>query len=72
MASFRLLARIVELGPREHVVTVSALAEDEDRTEVRMDSEPTAADAIRRKDYLVMSLATELRAQCHEIVGLVE
>ncbi len=72
MATYRLLARIVELSPREHVVTVSALAEDADDTRVRMDSEPTAADAIRRKDYLVMSLATELRAQGHEVVGLVE
>ncbi|MBK8324491.1 MAG: hypothetical protein IPL06_17735 [Betaproteobacteria bacterium] len=72
MATYRILARIVELGPREHLVTVSALAEDKDSTEVRMASLSTAAEARERKDFLVMSLATELRALGHVTVGMVE
>lgn len=72
MATYRILARIVEMGLHEHLVTVSALAEDADDTWVRMDAEPTAAAARERKDYMVMSLATELRARGHELIALIE
>lgn len=50
---------------------VSALADDGNGTEVRMET-VKPADANARKDFLVMSLATELRARGHAVSGVEE
>lgn len=72
MARYRLLTRIVVLGPHEHHVTVSAIPADMRSAEVRTDTVATTAEAERRRDYLAMSLATELRALGHEVTGIEE
>ena len=72
MAVFQILVRIVQVSPGDHVVTVSAVSDDVDETEVRQDMVPTAREARERRDYLIMSLATELRARGHEVSGVVE
>lgn len=72
MATYRLLSRIVALGPREHHVTVSAIPEDMRSAEVRSDTLPTAEEAQARRNFLVMSLATELRARGHQVAALVD
>lgn len=40
--------------------------------EVRSDSLPTAEEAQARRDFLVMSFATELRARGHQVSALVD
>lgn len=72
MARYSLLARIVEIAPREHHITVSAIPTDMRSAEVRTATEKTREEAEARRDYLLMSLATELRARGHEVVGAVE
>lgn len=72
MATYRLLARIVELSPGEHCVTVSAIPTDMRSAEVRQDVCKTRGEAEARRDYLVMSLATEIRAQGGEILGRIK
>lgn len=63
------MARITLTGPREHQVVVSAVPDDLGGAEVRHDAVSTLAEAELRRDYLLMSLATELRAMGHEILG---
>jgi hypothetical protein len=70
MATYRLLARIVQIGPGEHCVTVSAIPTDMRSAEVRSDISKTREDAEARRDYLLMSLATEMRARGHEVTGI--
>lgn len=72
MAAYHLLTRIVEIGASEFVVTVSAVPIGMASAEVRTEVAPTAHEAQARRDYLLMSLATELRARGHKIVGAVE
>jgi hypothetical protein len=69
MATYRLMARISLTGPREHQVVVSAIPDDLGSVEVRRDTVPTLAEAELRRDYLLMSLATELSARGHTIAG---
>ena len=72
MAIYRLMARVVPRGPHEHVVTVSAIPADLGSAEVRQDTLPTVAVAGARRDFLVMSHATEVRARGHQGSQLVE
>ena len=71
MARYRLLARTVTLGDGQAQVTVSAIPEDMRSAEVRSES-VAPAEAEERRDWLVMSLATELRARGHEVDGVEE
>ena len=66
------MARITLTGPREHQVVVSAVPDGPGHAEVLHDTVPTLAEAELRRDYLLMSLATYLRARGHQVVGLVE
>ena len=70
--TYRPLARIPQIGPCEHCVTVSAIRTDIRSAEVRSDICKTRGEAQARRDYLVMSLATEMRAQGHEVLALTE
>lgn len=72
MAVFQILVRVVEIFPGEYHVMVSAVSPDVEEVEVRHDMVPTSAAAIERRDFIVMSLATELRARGHEVAGVVE
>lgn len=72
MATYRLLARIVQIGPGEHCVTVSAIPTDMRSAEVRSDVCDTPEEAEARRDYLLMSLGTELAGRGHSLLGLVE
>lgn len=60
------------LGADEHHVTVSAIPADMKSAEVRTATERTREEAEARRDYLLMSLATELRARGHEVVEAIE
>jgi hypothetical protein len=71
MSTYSIMSRIVQLGSREHVVTVSAIAHDLGGAEVRQDTAPTAWQAQARRGFLEMSLATELRARGHRISGVI-
>jgi hypothetical protein len=64
--------RIVNSAPGEHHVTVSAIPSDMQTAEVRHDFWPTRGEAKPRRDYLAISLATEITARCGEILGFVE
>ena len=68
MATYQLLTRISLIGPREYHVAVSAIPTDMRSAEVRTATVPTAAEAELRRDYLVMSLATELRGRGHDVL----
>jgi hypothetical protein len=72
MATYRLMARITLTGPREHQVVVSAIPDGPGGAEVRHDAVTTLAEAELRRDYLLMSLATDLRARGHQVVELLE
>lgn len=72
MAVYSILSRVVRLGAEAHCVTVSAIPSALDRAEVRTAIVTSAAEAQARRDYLQMSLATELRARGHEVAALVE
>jgi hypothetical protein len=72
MALYRLNSRITPIGPRGHQVTVSATATDEQREEVRMDIVSTIGEAEARRDYLLVSLETSLRARGYEVVDEME
>jgi hypothetical protein len=69
---FHILSRISELAPSQFCVTVSAVSELNGPTHVRTEVVGSCSDADSRCNYMVMSLATELRASGHLIVGLVE
>lgn len=72
MATYRLLARIAQIGPGEHCVTVSAIPTDMRSAEVRQDVCGTREEAETRRDYLLTSLGTEIRARGGDIAGLTE
>ncbi len=72
MATYRLMAAIVELPDGDQHVTVSAIPTDMRSAQVRSDTCPTLVAAEARKNYLSMSLATQLRSEGHEVVELVE
>lgn len=72
MATYELLARIAQIGPDEHCVTVSAIPSDKRSAEVRTAIVPTSEEAEIRRDFLVMSLATEIRSRGGEILGITE
>lgn len=72
MARFSILARIVQVSPGDHVVTVSAVSDEVAETELRQDMVSTPAEARERRDYLIMSLATELRAKGQEAKEVIE
>ena len=72
MAAFRLLARLALVSPCEVGVTVTGVPDGDLEPVVRHDVVNTLAEAEARRDYLVMSLATQLRAEGHELVELVE
>lgn len=72
MARYRILATIVSVGFGELQVTVSAIPEDMRSAETRSATVRSDDEAIERRDFLVMSLATELRARGHEITGTEE
>jgi hypothetical protein len=69
---YHVLSRVVQISPDAHCVTVSAIPSALDRAEVRAAVVTSAAEAQARRDYLQMSLATELRARGHELNGIVE
>jgi len=72
LALYHLLARIVEVAPDEHHVTVSPIPTDMRSAEMRSAIEKTREEAEARRDYLVMSLAIEIRARGHEVAGIDE
>lgn len=72
MAGYRILATIVPVGFGEIQVTVSAFPEDMRLAETRSDTVMSQDEAVERRDYLVMSLVTELRARGHEVTGIEE
>jgi hypothetical protein len=72
MAAYSILSRVVQLGAGAHCVTVSAIPAAMDGAEVRTAVLPSVAEAEARRDFLTMSLATELRARGHEVAALVE
>ena len=72
MATYRLLARIAEIEPGEHCVTVSAVPTDMRSAEVRSDNCKSLDEAEARRDFLIISLATEIRARGGEILGVTE
>lgn len=67
-----MLARIVDLGHGDLQVTVSAVPTDMSSAETRTETVGSVAEAVERRNYLVMSLATGLRARGHEVEGLTE
>lgn len=71
MAAFGLMACVVGLGPSEYVAAVDAAQADLCSTEVRQDVAPTAAEAQDRRDYLLLSLATELLPRGHQVIELI-
>ncbi|MGE0357781.1 MAG: hypothetical protein AB7P08_12835 [Burkholderiales bacterium] len=72
MATYRIMANIVETAPGEHQVTVSAIPSDMSSAEVRSDTLLSISEAEAQREYLVMSIATELRARGDEIAALEE
>lgn len=70
--AYRLLARIVETVPGEHHVTVSAIAGDLRSAEVRSDTCKNRGEAEARRDFLVVSLATDIRARGGKMLGVME
>ena len=72
MARYRILATIVSVGFGELQVTVSAIPEDMRSAETRSATVRDDEEAIARRDFLVMSLATEIRARGHEVAGVEE
>lgn len=72
MARYTILASVVELGPGDWIATVSGVAPEVERPTVLQATTGTKAAAERRRDELVTHLATSLRAEGHEFVGLVE
>lgn len=72
MARYRILATIVSVGFGELQVTVSAIPEDMRSAETRSATVRDDEEAIARRDFLVMSLATELRSRGHEVAGVEE
>lgn len=72
MARYRILATIVSVGFGELQVTVSAIPEDMRSAETRSATVRDDEEAIARRDFLVMSLATELRARGHEVAVVEE
>lgn len=70
--TYCIMATIVPVGFGEIQVTVTALAEDRSSVETRGATVRSQAEAAARKDYLVMSLATELRARGDVVTGIEE
>lgn len=70
MARYRLTTRITLTAPREYQVVVSAIPEDMRSAEVRSATVETVEEAEARRDFLVMSLATEIRARGHDVMSL--
>ena len=66
------MSHVALIGPDEHYVTVNPIPTDMSSAEVRTTPEKTHDRAEARRDYLVMSLATELWARGHDIVEALE
>ena len=72
MAAYRLVSRVVPTAPHEWQVIVAAITVDHDGAEARRDTLESSSEAEDRRDFLMMSLATELRARGHDVEGLDE
>jgi hypothetical protein len=70
VAIYHLDSWITPIGPRQHHVTVKAIAADMQSEDVRMDIAMTIGDAESRRADLMNSIANSLRARGHEIVNV--